>query len=182
MSLNPLDYTSDEEYSKALRAMDGNEITPLNLKQTKILQKGACCDCGGTLLAGPEGPGCQNVRCKDCNMKYNVPTVSGVPGERLGLWKPDPEPVPVQLPNGNGSLVQGRGRTNVTAFALHDCSTNGDPEGWRGCVDLVRVGKDNPATILHCRSCGMRMAICRGAETWDELVEWLTRKQKHAQA
>lgn len=143
----------------------------MTLEDTKTLQDGKCPDCSGTkILGGPEGPGSQNVMCDGCKSKFNMPLARGIPGERLGKYTPDQPGVPVEIPD-EGSIIQGRGRTNVTCIALHDCCNYGKaPERHSGCVDLVKAGLRHPVAFLNCRSCGMRVPIPTSIEDWDGVV------------
>jgi len=39
----------------------------------KLISKDICPDCGPTkFLAGPQGGGCQNIKCENCGSKFNV--------------------------------------------------------------------------------------------------------------
>lgn len=43
----------------------------LDKKQQERLAQGFCFDCGGQLLAGPEGGCAQNVMCSNCYEEFN---------------------------------------------------------------------------------------------------------------
>ncbi len=52
-------------------------------KQKKKLWKGKCPDCGGKLLAGPQGGLAVNAMCEKCKSRFNVCMIPGTFAERL---------------------------------------------------------------------------------------------------
>ena len=146
----------------------------LTTKETELLHEGICPDCKGQkILFGPEGPGSVNVMCDACKMRFNKPMMRGPVGERLGKYAPDEPGVPVSIPN-EGTVIQGRGRTNVSCFALHNCGHE-PTEKHSGGVDLFHIGKEK--SVLHCRQCGMRFVFDNRdswvgpIKTWDDFVK-----------
>ena len=145
-------------------------MTDITVQETAKLQNGICPDCGSNkILGGPQGPGSQNVLCDACKMQFNMPTTRGDYGQRIGVLKPDNPGIPMKIP-GEGSIIQGIGRTNVGCIALHNCSL-GTPTGHCGCVDLVTIGLEGEEIVkfLSC-GCGMRISIEPSVKTWEDLT------------
>jgi len=155
--------------------MSENKTRDLTVEETCCLQDGKCPDCKSSkILAGPEGPGSQNVLCDNCKTEFNMPFIRGVNGERFGKLKVTSEPVPIQIKN-EGFIIQGRGRTDVMAIALHSCQEVFDSETEfekkaSGCVDLKLVNEKQ--AYLVCRNCGMRVGVPGNIRTWNDLVEY----------
>lgn len=144
----------------------------LTIEETKKLADNICPDCGGTkILEGPSGGGSINLLCDKCKMRFNFHG-EGIPAQRLGEYKEDPPSIPVKIP-GEGSIIQGKGRTNVSCIALHNCCRYGKPKRHAGIVELIQVGFDeeNPTKYLTC-GCGMRIQVPASLQTWDDVVRW----------
>jgi hypothetical protein len=57
----------------------------LNLKETIVLRKGTCPDCGEQVTEQEsQVPNCKKMLCKGCEMQFYLPSTNGIPGERLG--------------------------------------------------------------------------------------------------
>lgn len=76
---------------------DGDRLTDEELQKMGEDQK-KCCDCGGSLLRGPQGGGSYNMACPDCGSEFNWIMPFGVErisdkgprelGDRAELYRP----------------------------------------------------------------------------------------------